>query len=150
VDQTFGLYEDTIVVGVARDKGVLNESTLRRIDAITGQIMRLKGVAAQDVKSLTTVDNVTAGGELIQVRPFASPLPTNEKEIQRLRQALFDSPLFVGRMISKDEQTTAIYVPLEKGANAKVIADDIRTVLREQQGDEQYYIAGDPVARDTF
>ena len=150
VDKTFGLYEDTIVVGIVNDQGVLNPATLQRIRSTTDRILRIKGVAAQDVKSLTTIDNVTAGAELIRVRPLASPLPKTEKEIEALRNALFDSPLFVGRVISKDEKTTAIYVPLEKGANGKEIADEIRTVLRAQGGNEQFYIAGDPVARDTF
>src|SRR3990172_8725270 len=139
VDKTFGLYEDTIVVGIVNDQGVLNPATLQRIRSTTDRILRIKGVAAQDVKSLTTIDNVTAGAELIRVRPLASPLPKTEKEIEALRNALFDSPLFVGRVISKDEQATAIYVPLEKGANGKEIADEIRTVLRAQGGNEQFY-----------
>lgn len=150
VDKTFGLYEDTIVVGIVNDAGVLNRDTLERIAAITDGIIRLNGVAAQDVKSLTTIDNVTAGAELIRVRPLATPLPTSDKDIEKLRQALFDSSLFVGRVISKDEKTTAIYVPLEKGANGKKVADEIRAVIETQTGSERFYIAGDPVARDTF
>jgi uncharacterized protein len=150
VDQTFGLYEDTIVVGLVNESGVLNQKTLENIDAITQQIVRIKGVAAQDVKSLTTIDNVTAGAELISIRPLASPLPKSDVDIQNLRNALFDSSLFVGRVISRDEKATAIYVPLEKGANGKAVADDIRLILQSVQGNEEFYIAGDPVARDTF
>jgi hypothetical protein len=58
--------------------------------------------------------------------------------------------MFVNRIISPDGRTTAIYVPLEKGANGKEIADRIREIAKREKGDEKYYIAGDPVARDTF
>ena len=48
------------------------------------------------------------------------------------------------------KKTTAIYVPLEKGANGKEVADKIREAVKKEKGDEKYYVAGDPVARDTF
>ena len=63
---------------------------------------------------------------------------------------LYENPLFINRIISKDGKTTAIYIPLEKGANGKEIADRIREIVKKEKGDEKYYIAGDPVARDTF
>ena len=73
-----------------------------------------------------------------------------KKGIEYLRKMLYENPLFINRIISKDGKTTAIYVPLEKGANGKEVADKIRKIVKEEKGDEQYYIAGDPVARDTF
>ncbi|MEW6674928.1 MAG: MMPL family transporter [Nitrospirota bacterium] len=63
---------------------------------------------------------------------------------------LFENLLFINRIVSKDGKTTAIYVPLEKGANGKEIADRIREIVKKEKGDEKYHIAGDPVARDTF
>src|SRR3989304_10451178 len=61
------------------------------------------------------------------------------------------NPVVVGRFVSEDGTTTAVYVPLEPGANGKVVADQIRDILaRERAGDLQYFVAGDPVARDTF
>ena len=52
VDKTFALYEDTIVVGVQNDSGVLNRETLTRIARITDAILKLEGVASRDVNSL--------------------------------------------------------------------------------------------------
>ncbi|MEW6715415.1 MAG: MMPL family transporter, partial [Nitrospirota bacterium] len=60
------------------------------------------------------------------------------------------NPLFIDKIISKDGKTTAIYIPLEKGSNGKEIADEIKMILKKETGDEKYYVAGDPVARDTF
>src|SRR4030067_625821 len=69
--------------------------------------------------------------------------------------ALYEDTIVVGvennaGVVAKDVQPTAIYVPLEKGANGAEIAEKIRTIVGKESGPERYYVAGDPVARDTF
>ncbi len=150
VEKTFSLYEATIVLGIVNEKGILNQETLRKIQAITDQIVKLKGVAARDVSSFSTIDNVTVEETSLRASPLMSEAPKTERDIQELQKALFGNRLFINRIISPDGKTTAIYVPLEKGANGKAIADKIRDIVRNQRGDERYYVAGDPVARDTF
>jgi len=150
VDKIFALYEDTIVVGVQNDAGVLNRETLGRIARITGEILKLQGVASRDVNGFTTITNVTAEAGTLKVGPLMPAAPPSEAEVESLRQALFGNPLFVNRIISPDGKTTAIYAPLEKGANGKAVADRVREITAKEKGDEAYHIAGDPVARDTF
>jgi predicted RND superfamily exporter protein len=150
VERTFGLHEDTIVLGVVRDGGVLNPQTLARIDAITNEIVRLPGVAARDVASFSTSDNVTVEEDRLSVGPLMPAVPRDERTLAAFRKALFENPLVVDRLVSKDGRTAAVYVPLERGANGKVIADRIRAIARTHAGDERYYVAGDPVVRDTF
>ena len=150
VDRTFALYEDTVVVGIVHPKSVLNKSSLEKVRDITAEILKIKGVAGRDVSSFTTIDNVTAEGAGLKVAPLVSTIPQRDAEFQTLRKTLFENPLFVDRIISRDEKTTAIYLPLEKGANGKEVADRIREILAQYQGEERYHIAGDPVARDTF
>lgn len=151
VDQTFDLYEDVIVVGVRNTQGVINRDSLQRIRTLTEDIQKMPGVAARDVTSLATVDNITTSGGGLEIRPLLKTLPTSQEEERALRQSIFDSDLFVDRLISADSTMTAIYVPLEPGANGKDIADTIRgKVDAYQGGQETFYIVGDPVARDTF
>ncbi|MEX0638061.1 MAG: MMPL family transporter, partial [Burkholderiales bacterium] len=150
VDRLFALYEDTIVVGVQNDAGVLNRATLGRIARITDQILALEGVAGRDVNGFTTITNVTAEAGTLKVGPLLPRAPQSEAEVEALRGALFGNPLFVNRIVSPDGKTTAIYVPLEKGANGAEIAGRIRAIVARESGAERYYIAGDPVARDTF
>ena len=150
VDKTFGLYADTIVVGVENDAGVLNRETLGRIARITDEILALPGVASRDVNGFTTITNVTADAGTLKVGPLLPAAPKTEAEVEALRAALFGNPLFINRIIAKDGKTTAIYVPLEKGANGAEIAGNIREIVAKEKGPERYYIAGDPVARDTF
>ncbi len=150
VDKNFGLYEDMIVVGMVNEKGILNKESLARVQRITDEILRLKGVAARDVNSFPTITNVTAENGTLNVAPLMTEAPKNDGEIAALRKMLYDNPLFMNRIISKDGKTTAIYVPLEKGSNGKEVADKIREIVKKEKGDEKYYVAGDPVARDTF
>ena len=150
VEKTFSLYEDMIAVGIVNEKGILNKDTLGKIQRITDEILKIKGVAARDVSSFTTIDNVTVENATLKVAPLMTQAPEDEKGIEYLRKMLYENPLFLNRIISKDGKTTAIYVPLEKGSNGKEIADRIREVVKKEKGDEQYYVAGDPVARDTF
>lgn len=150
VDKTFALYEDTIVVGVENPSGVLNVDTLGRIARITDAVLGLEGVASRDVNGFTTITNVTAEDGTLKVGPLMAAAPKTQDEVEALRKALFGNSLFVDRVISKDGKTTAIYVPLERGANGAEIADRIRAIVAKEKGPERYYVAGDPVARDTF
>lgn len=95
VDKTFGLYEDTIVLGVANDKGVLNPGTLGKIRRITDDILSIKGVAARDVNSFPTITNVTAEAGTLRVAPLMTQTPKSEEEVTSLRKQLFENPLFV-------------------------------------------------------
>ena len=150
VERTFALYEDMIVVGIFREGGVLNPQTLGKVKRITEEIVAIKGVAGHDVNSLPTITNVTAEAGLLRVAPLMPEVPATAAEVEELRATLFDNPLFLDRVISRDGTMTAIYAPLEKGSNGKAIADRIREIAGRVGGPEKYYIAGDPVARDTF
>lgn len=150
VDRTFGLYEDVIVLGIVNEKGVFNKDTLERIKGLTDEILKIKGVASRDVNSFTTITNVTTEKGTLRVAPLMTDIPRDDKEIEVLKKNILENPLFVDRIVSKDGKTAAIYIPLEKGANGKEVADKLREIVKRQKGDDKYYIAGDPVARDTF
>ncbi|MBI3989127.1 MAG: MMPL family transporter [candidate division NC10 bacterium] len=150
VEGWFGLHKDMMVLGIANEKGVLNQTTLERIARITEEILKLKGVVLRDVASFTTVDNVVVEGGALAVHPLMTQVPKTPEEMEALRSSLFENPLFLDRFISRDGTTTAIYIPLEEGANGKEIADRIQEILKREKGEEQYSLAGDPVARDTF
>src|SRR5574341_1573410 len=75
VDRTFALYEDTIVVGVENDAGVLNRETLGRIARISGEILKLEGVAGRDVNAFPTITNVSAEAGTLKVGPLMPAAP---------------------------------------------------------------------------
>ena len=150
VERTFALYEDMIVVGIRNDAGVLNPATLAAVYRITESILDLDGIAARDVTSFVTITNVSSAAGTLNVGPLMPEPPRSPEQIAALRRALFGNPLLIDRVISRDGRMTAIYVPLEKGANGKAIADRIRAIVARERGTDRTYVAGDPVARDTF
>ena len=150
VDRDFALHADVIAVGIVNERGIVNRTTLSRILDLTREIQKIPGVVSRDVTSLSTIDNVTArAGELV-VHPALYDIPESEADLQAFREALLGNPLFVNRIVSPDASATAIYVPLEPAANGREIADAIQRLLPRNPGDDRYFLAGDPVARDTF
>src|SRR4030065_1195023 len=83
VEKTFSLYEDMIVVGIVNENGILNKDTLGKIQRITDEILKIKGVAARDVSSFTTIDNVTIEAETLKVSPLMTAARKTDNEIAR-------------------------------------------------------------------
>ncbi len=150
VDKRFGLHEDTIVLAIRPAGGVLNAESLRKLEQLNLDVLALPGIVKSDVTSLFTVDNVTAADDMLRIAPLLAEAPKDEAGIKVLRDQLFEGPLFVDRLISRDEKTTAIYVPLQKGADGAKLSAEIRTAALKSFASEQVYITGDPVARDLF
>ena len=150
VEREFGLHPDVLALGVVNERGIANKQTLARISDLTSRIQRIPGVIVRDVTSFTTIDDVSVrGGELV-VRPLLERVPQSEEELQSFRKKLFENPVFLNRIISPDGKATAIYIPVEPTANGKEIADRIRKLLPERSNGDKFYLAGDPIARDTF
>ena len=150
VEQWFGLHEDMIVVGIMRDGGLFERQALATVGRLTDRIIRLPGVVAADVTSITTADNVVAEAGMLTVQPLLPAIPETDPDLEAFRRSVMDNPMAMDRLVSSDGRATAIYVPLERGANGREIADRIRGLLAEEHGDLRFYVAGDPVARDTF
>lgn len=150
VERDFALHADVIVLGIFNEDGVFNSKSLSRIATLTREIEALPGVITRDVVSLSSTDNIIAqSGELI-VRPALDHIPESDADLAAVRRDILGNPLFVNRIVSGDGTTTAIYVPIAPTANGKEIADKIRKLLPQDRGGDQFFLAGDPVARDTF
>ena len=150
VDRLFSLHADMLVLGISNKEGILNPDTLKRIAFITQSVLKIKGVITQDVLSLSTVNDVMVKGDNLQVRPLLDKVPETKDEIESMKKVLYDNSMLVDRFISQDGKTTAMYIPIEPTANGKAIADVIRKIVKEIGPPEEYYLAGDPIARDTF
>lgn len=151
MEEWFALHKDVLVLGIVNERGIFNPESLRRLERITRAILQIPGVVVRDVASLTTVDDVAVEAGGLVVRPAVADVPEAPAGLETLQQRLVSNPLIVDRLVSRDGTTTAVFIPLEGGANAKVIADRIKAILADERGgSDRFYLAGDPVARDTF
>ncbi len=150
VEGWFALHSDVIVLGIRSETTIFTAGTLRRIENLTHAILTIAGVVAADVVGLPTVDDVAAEGDTLRAQPLLSEIPATPEQMAAFERRILDNPLLVPRLVSADGKMTAIYIPIEKNANGKEIADRIQQLVSREEGLEKFYLAGDPVARDTF
>jgi hypothetical protein len=149
VKREFGINE-LIVLGIVREDGIFQRDSLERIKRITDEILKIKGVIADDVVSLTVTNNVVASNGILNVRPPMLEVPESKEDIERLKREVLDNPLFRDRLVSSDGKGAVIYIPIESKDIAHDIGEKIKAIYQKQQGPEKYYMAGLPIAEDTF
>jgi predicted RND superfamily exporter protein len=150
VKEDFGIF-DLIVVGVSDPDGIFRVETLQRLDRIADGIVAIDGVIVEDVLSLSTTDNVTSGGGLVEVARIMEAPPDTEAEAAAIRDAVFGNEMFTEKLVSLDGTAAAFYVPIERKDESHRIAGEIEAIMARELGPGQRsYIAGLPVAEDTF
>jgi len=149
VKKEFGINE-LIVLGIVRDDGIFHKDSLEKIKRITDAALKIKGVISDDVMSLTVTNNVVAGGGTLNVRPPMVEVPEEDEAIEMLKKEVLDNPLFKDRLVSSDGRGAAIYIPIESKDIAHDIGEQIKEIYKKEQGPEKYYMAGLPIAEDTF
>lgn len=150
VKSDFGIH-DLIVLGIADDGGIWRRDALARIKEITAEIAGIRGVIAADIVSLATTDNVKAKDGALDVRPPLARIPDTHEEIAAIRREVAANPFFHEKVASADGTATAIYVPIARKDQAHRIGREIKAVVgtRLLPG-QRFYLAGLPVAEDTF
>lgn len=142
--------EEMIVLGIVRDDGIFHKDSLEKIERITDGIFKIRGVIPDDVVSLTVTNNVVARDGVLNVRPPMASVPDTEDEIQHLKDEILDNPLFRDRLVSSDGRGAAIYIPIENKDIAHEVGKEIKALYSMEKGPEKYYMAGLPIAEDTF
>ncbi len=145
----FNIHE-MIVLGIVREDGIFHKDTLERIKRITDEILKIKGVISEDVVSLSVTDNVVGKNGILYVRPPVMDVPDGETDIERLKKEIINNPLFMDRLVSSDERAAVIYVPVKSKDIAYKVGEEIKAIYQKEKGPEKYYMAGLPIAEDTF
>jgi len=148
--ETFGL-SDFIAVGVVDDNGAFNAQLLNRIYHITDEILDIDGVITADVMAPSTVDDIKqgAGGSLV-IKPLMSGEIKTDAEAKYIFGRIMDNPILRGKLASDDGKAIAVFVPIESKDQAYRISSEIQSIIDKYKGDEHYYLAGLPMAEDSF
>jgi len=154
VKKEFGLY-DYIVLGVVNEKdpeGVFNPDTLQKVYALTEAIKGIDGVIAYEIMSLANKDDIRQGegpGEVLFTWLMDKP-PYSAEQATRIKERALANPLFYNTLISQDAKALCIYVPIKDKHISYRVSREIRSILRQYAGNEQYYLTGLPLAEDAF
>jgi predicted RND superfamily exporter protein len=150
VKRDFGI-NDLLVVGIVDEGGIFRPDPLRRVARLTERIAAIPGVLIRDMVSLSTTDDITEEGGLLRIGPVMESPPETMEDAEALRARIASNPLLADKLASDDGTAVAIYVPIERKDQSYRISREIERLAREELDAEQrLYLAGLPVAEDTF
>ncbi len=150
VKDDFGIH-DLLVVGVVDEAGIFRPDPLRRVARLTERIAAIPGVIIDDMVSPTTTDDITLESGLLRIGPVMPSAPESVEEAEALRTRIASNPLLAEKLASSDGTAIAIYIPIERKDQSYRISLEIGRLAKEELEPEQkLYLAGLPVAEDTF
>ncbi|MFT5758113.1 MAG: putative RND superfamily exporter protein [Alteromonadaceae bacterium] len=156
---------DMIVVGLVSNNNIFTPNSLQVIEQLSTQILQIDGVIAQDLLSLSVVDNITQEkiapekiGQTentgIRFEYLMKSAPTTLAGSLAIQQAIKRLPMLNNTLVSGDDRAIAIYVPIQAKDMSYIIAEKIRAISQnfpaELVADLDFHITGLPVAEDQF
>jgi hypothetical protein len=142
---------DFIAVGVVEESGAFTAKTLNRLYNITAEIEAIDGVIVDDIMAPSTVDDIKQGpGGVLQIGPLMAGEIKTDQEARYILGRINDNPMFRGKLASADGRAVAIMVPIESKHMSHRIAGEIQSIVDKYKGGEEFYIAGLPLAEDSF
>ena len=102
--------DETLMLVVRRADGILKPDLLATLSRLTKRLEQVEGV--DRVLSLANAPNVRSANGELEVAPLYDEAPRDAAELARIRDDLLGNPLLRGTLISADETTTALVIPL--------------------------------------
>ena len=107
----FGIGREILVAVEAEGPdGIFTAETLAAIDDLTEGIKALEGVIETDVRSIADSDAIIGTADGLDFEPFYDAPPSNAEESQAVRRKIFDNPVYLDRLVSRDASIAAIVV----------------------------------------
>ena len=132
---------NNIWIGI-KSENVFQKTTLDQVKSITENLKSLEWVIDDEVKSLTTINNIkgVAGG--IEVGAYLKTIPETEKEFQQLATAIQQDNLLNGQLVSEDGQFTVIGVNLKDNYDSRGVFAALQQIKAAQPDPNNIYLAG--------
>ena len=141
VDETFGGAEFVMVM---LDMGeVFTTNSLHEIDRLTSDLERVKGVSS--VMSITNIEEIKGIEDGIEVVELIEEIPTNEIELQKLKNRVLSDDDYAGQIVSKNGKIALALIQLMPKVDEEGVIRDIKEVVQKLGLDEKASLAGGPV-----
>jgi predicted RND superfamily exporter protein len=151
---------DMIVVGIVSKNNIFTPNSLQVVEQLSTKILQIEGVIAQDLLSLSVVDNITQEKDSqgknsgIRFEYLMKQAPSSLEGSLEIQQAVKRLPMLNNTLVSGDNKAIAIYVPIQAKDMSYNIAEKIRTISKsfpaELVANVDFHITGLPVAEDQF
>lgn len=156
---------DLIVIGIENPnhpQGIFQPESLNRILAFSDFIKTVTwddednpgkkaGVVTYNILTPNKVDAIDAGepGVIRFERLMGAPIQTQE-QAEIVKQRAMANPFLAGTMISNDQKSMALYIPITSKSVSADVYDKLNEKIETMQGEEIYHITGLPLAEDVF
>ncbi|HEQ99034.1 MAG TPA: RND transporter [candidate division Zixibacteria bacterium] len=150
VKEEFGI-SDFIAVGVVSQEGAFNEEILTNVYNIIEEIEDIDGVIADDIMAPSTVDDIkqTPDG-ILKVETLLEGEPESDSAARYVLGRIKGNPILRGKLGSDDGKAIAMFIPIESKDMSYRISNEIKAIIDKHSNGEEYYIAGLPIAQDSF
>ena len=142
--------EYTLIIAMRHDN-IFSSSTLRKIDYLTTVVG--KRPAVERVLSLTNATIIKAMDDEIYSHNISGQVPTTMRKIEQFKRDIFQTPLYVGYLISADSKSTAIIVSLDTtypSDEVRRTVGQIHSMALAMAGPEEIYLGGAPALNKTI
>lgn len=143
IDELFGGTE--MVMVLIKTEDVLDSRTLKRVENISKQMSRTKGI--DKVLSLFDLKNIKGEAGAMVIDPAVESIPKTDAQREKLRKEIGDNDLVYGTVISKDFTLTAVIALIEIDVADRNIVEKIKKVVKDNPGEEEVVIGGLPYMR---
>lgn len=148
--QTFG-GSNMVSIMLQVDKGdVFQMKVLERVQKITKELQKVSNVDTYQIISLASrkIKEVRASADSIVSRPLMWPnLPTNDAQMEALKESVLNNPLVFGPYVSLDMKATLITVDFtDTGINYAAVYKQVRAIANAEEGDGVHVmVVGEPI-----
>ncbi len=115
----FGLGREILVaVEASGPEGVFTPTILGGLSALTDALAQVEGVDASQVRSLSTAEAMLGTDEGLDIQRFFEQPPASLREAREVRKRVFQNPVFLDRLVSRDGSIAAIFLKSELAEEA--------------------------------
>jgi hydrophobe/amphiphile efflux-3 (HAE3) family protein len=143
--------DETMVIALHADD-IFTERNLECVTRLTDRLEEIDGV--HHVVSLTKAIDIRGTEGTLEIRPFVTDVPSTHEELQAIRTAVLENPIYAGNLVSKDGRTTALIVHFLNFSDREFIDRgidrQIEQIVEEEKGDAQAWISGGPHVKVAF
>jgi uncharacterized protein len=136
VEKVFGS-KYVAVIGITPKEGdIFQAPVLEKVQNITAGLMKTPGVVKENLLSLSArrAKNIAGSAEGMEVKPLMVSVPKTAKQMDALRQALTNNPVYLGSIVSDDRKTTAILAEFKEGTEGfRAVMSKIEAVVSTQR-----------------
>ncbi|MFQ5352541.1 MAG: RND family transporter, partial [Candidatus Binatia bacterium] len=131
-EEDFGLGREILVaIEASGPRGIFTPEVLSGIADLSAKLQALEGVEEGQVTSLAEAEAIVGTADGLEVVPFFSESPSTQTEADAIRERVYQNPMFLNRLVSRDGSIGVILVTSQhfSGEDPLVIYERVASVV---------------------